>query len=204
MLRVGRRSHTPLSSGWSYRFQICRVKIYIFSKEVDRSCRRAHTQSTLSMQSVGTTSGTSSSPVPPGAFSNYSQDPVTCCSLISIYQLLSAVTEQKLGPILEAALLKVNTRNKLLSNPHHTLSSQGAPAQSEGWQSGEGHCKVESSIVFLLNLFPQHRFRAMLSAEESRSTGAVRMRIAKQLAEVLFTINSNTAKLQQLEYISSL
>ena len=63
---------------------------------------------------------------------------------------------------------------------------------------------MESSIVFLLNLFPQHRFRAMLSAEESRSTGAVRMRIAKQLAEVLFTINSNTAKLQQLEYISSL
>ena len=122
----------------------------------------------------------------------------------NLYLLLSAVTEQKLGPILEAALLKVNTRNKLLSNPHHTLSSQGAPAQSEGWQSGEGHCKVESSIVFLLDLFPQHRFRAMLSAEESRSTGAVRMRIAKQLAEVLFTINSNTAKLQQLEYISSL
>ena len=29
----------------------------------------------------------------------------------------------------------------------------------------------------------------MLSAEESRSTGAVRMRIAKQLAEVVFTIN---------------
>ena len=29
----------------------------------------------------------------------------------------------------------------------------------------------------------------MLSAEESRSTGAVRMRIAKQLAEVFFTIN---------------
>ena len=28
------------------------------------------------------------------------------------------------------------------------------------------------------------RFRAMLSAEESRSTGSVRMRIAKQLAEV--------------------
>ena len=29
----------------------------------------------------------------------------------------------------------------------------------------------------------------MLSAEESRSTGAVRMRIAKQLAEVFSTIN---------------
>ena len=38
----------------------------LFLQEVDRSCRRAHTQSTLSMQSVGTTSGTSSSPVPPG------------------------------------------------------------------------------------------------------------------------------------------
>ena len=43
-------------------------KLYhgVFLQEVDRSCRRAHTQSTLSMQSVGTTSGTSSSPVPPG------------------------------------------------------------------------------------------------------------------------------------------
>ena len=33
------------------------------------------------------------------------------------------------------------------------------------------------------------RFRAMLSAEESRSTGVVRMRIAKQLAEVVVGVN---------------
>jgi len=68
-------------------FELAGDLTLLYLQEVDRSCRRAHTQSTLSMQSVGTTSGTSSSPVPP------------------------AVTEQKLGPILEAALLKAPQLN---------------------------------------------------------------------------------------------
>jgi len=115
-------------------FELAGDLTLLYLQEVDRSCRRAHTQSTLSMQSVGTTSGTSSSPVPP------------------------AVTEQKLGPILEAALLKAPQLNL---------------------RAG----RVDKAIA---------RFRAMLSAEESRSTGSVRMRIAKQLAEVLLHSVSET------------
>jgi len=108
-------------------FELAGDLTLLYLQEADRSSRRGHTQSTLSMQSVGTTSGTSSSPVPPAA------------------------TEQKLGPILEAALLKAPQLNL---------------------RAG----RVDRAIA---------RFRTMLSAEETRSTGAVRMMIAKQLAEVL-------------------
>ena len=74
MLRAGGRSHPPLPTGQPCLNFVKRdlsfvetSKLYgVFLQEVDRSCRRAHNQSTLSMQSVGTTSGTSSSPVPPG------------------------------------------------------------------------------------------------------------------------------------------
>ena len=75
VLRAGGRSHPPLPTGQPCLNFVKRdlsfvetSKLYhgVFLQEVDRSCRRAHTQSTLSMQSVGTTSGTSSSPVPPG------------------------------------------------------------------------------------------------------------------------------------------
>lgn len=58
----------------------------LYLQEADRAARRGHTQSTLSMASVGTTSGTSSSPVPP-------------------------VQEHKLGHILETALLKAPQLN---------------------------------------------------------------------------------------------
>jgi len=58
----------------------------LYLQEADRASRRGHTQSTLSMASVGTTSGTSSSPVPPAQ-------------------------EHKLGHILETALLKAPTLN---------------------------------------------------------------------------------------------
>jgi len=58
----------------------------LYLQEADRASRRGHTQSTLSMASVGTTSGTSSSPVPPAQ-------------------------EHKLGHILETALLKAPQLN---------------------------------------------------------------------------------------------
>lgn len=108
-------------------FELAGDLTLLYLQEADRTSRRGHTQSTLSMQSVGTTSGTSNSPVPP------------------------ATVEHKLGPILEAALLKAPQLNL---------------------RAG----KVDKAVG---------RFRAMLSAEETRSTGAVRMRIARQLAEVL-------------------
>ena len=108
-------------------FELAGDLTLLYLQEADRSSRRGHTQSTLSLQSVGTTSGTSSSPVPP------------------------ANTEHKLGPVLEAALLKAPQLNL---------------------RAG----RVDKAVA---------RFRAMLSAEETRSTGAVRMRIARHLAETL-------------------
>ena len=100
----------------------------LYLQEADRSTRRGHAQSTLSMTSVGTSvgGGGGTSPVPP-------------------------VAEHKLGCILEAAILK-------------------APLL---------HLRAGSVDKAL------ERFRAMLQAEESRSTGSARIGLARHLAEVL-------------------
>jgi len=103
-------------------FEVAGDLTLLYLQEIDRVSRRGHAQSTLSMQSVGT----SNSPVPPNV-------------------------EHKLGPILELALLKA---------PQLYIKA--------------GH--VNKAIS---------RFRAMLSAEETRSTSNVRLSLAKQLAETL-------------------
>jgi len=97
----------------------------LYLQEMERVSRRGYTQSTLSMQSVGT-NPTSSSPLPPNH-------------------------EQRLGPILETALLKA---------PALYLKA----------------IKIQKAVS---------RFRAMLMAEENRSTSSVRLSLAKQLAETL-------------------
>jgi len=103
-------------------FEVAGDLTLLYLQEIDRVSRRSHAQSTLSMQSVGT----SNSPVPSNV-------------------------EHKLGPILELALLKA---------PQLYIK--------------DGH--VNKAIS---------RFRAMLSAEETRSTSNVRLSLAKQLAETL-------------------
>ena len=103
-------------------FEVAGDLTLLYLQEIDKVSRRGYAQSTLSMQSVGT----SNSPVPPNV-------------------------EHKLGPILELALLKA---------PQLYIKA--------------GH--VNKAIS---------RFRAMLSAEETRSTSNVRLSLAKQLAETL-------------------
>ena len=102
----------------------------LYLQEADRSSRRGHAQSTLSMTSVGTSGGGGggggTSPVPP-------------------------VAEHKLGCILESAILK---------SPLLQLRAG----------------RVDRAV---------ERFRAMLQAEESRSTGNARIGLARHLAEVL-------------------
>ena len=102
----------------------------LYLQEADRSSRRGHAQSTLSMTSVGTSGGGGggggTSPVPP-------------------------VAEHKLGCILESAILK---------SPLLQLRAG----------------RVDRAV---------ERFRAMLQAEESRSTGNARIGLSRHLAEVL-------------------
>lgn len=102
----------------------------LYLQEADRSARRGHAQSTLSMTSVGTSGGgggnSGTSPVPPAV-------------------------EHKLGVFLESAVLK----SPLL----HVRAG-----------------RVDKAI---------ERFRAMLQAEESRSSINVRTELARHLAEVL-------------------
>ena len=100
----------------------------LYLQEADRSSRRGHAQSTLSMTSVGTSGGGAggTSPVPPAV-------------------------EHKLGVFLETAILK----SPLL----HLRAG-----------------RVDKAI---------DRFRAMLQAEESRSSMTVRTELARHLAETL-------------------